>query len=406
MPSTRAGPSSTGGDPTEPVRIGFLFNHEAPHQVAHALPIALALLEHPRRPDVTLYLAPGDSAAEVRRLWAEAGGAGDDPRLIALDPAGWPARIGERLTGSAAPLARIDVLRRNRRRFAALDALVVPEKTSTLLKSRFGLPHLRLIHTRHGAGDRAIGFDAASARFDFVLVSGPKIRDRLLQAGLVGPGQYAVTGYPKLDLFARRPRPRLFGDARPVILYNPHPDPDLSSWHAAGPAILRHLARSGRWNVIFAPHVMLFRRRLWASRDPVRLRRTPPVPPDLLGLPHLLIDTGSRASVDMTYTLAADIYLGDASSQVYEFLARPRPAIFWSNDRLDRRADPNFAHWRAGPVVGSLATLDAAIEAALAGPDLYADAQRALVAASFDTTGGPAAPRAADAILAFLDRAA
>lgn len=388
------------------MRIGFLFNHEAPHQVAHALPIALALADHPRRPDVTLFLAPGASADEVRQLWIEAGRPVDDHRLVTLDPAGWAARIGESLTGAAAPLARIDVLRRNRRRFAELDALVVPEKTSTLLKSRFGLARLKLIHTRHGAGDRAVGFDAASARFDFVLVSGPKIGNRLVEAGLVGPGQYAVTGYPKFDLFGARPRPRLFPDNKPVILYNPHPDPGLSSWHAAGPAILRHLARSGRWNIVFAPHVMLFRRRLWASRDPLRLRRTPPVPAELKRLPNLLIDTGSRASVDMTYTRAADIYLGDASSQVYEFLARPRPAIFWANDRLDRSRDANFAHWRAGPVVGSLATLDAAIEAALAGPDLYADTQRALVAASFDRVDTPAAPRAAEAILAYLDRAA
>lgn len=388
------------------MRIGFLFNHEAPHQVAHALPIALALIDHPRRPDVRLYLAPGASAEEVRLLWAEAGRAPDDARLVGLKSAGWAARLGEWLTGNAAPLARIDVLRRNRQRFAGLDALVVPEKTSTLLKTRFGLAGMKLIHTRHGAGDRAVGFDAASARFDFVLVSGPKIGDRLLEAGLIERGRYAVTGYPKFDLFADRPRPRLFPDDKPVILYNPHPDPALSSWHAAGPAILRHLVRSGRWNIVFAPHVMLFRRRLWASRDPLRLHRTPPVPADLKGLPNLLIDTGSRASVDMTYTRAADIYLGDASSQIYEFLARPRPAIFWANDRQDRSGDASFAHWRAGPVVGSLATLDAAIETALAGPDLYADAQRALVASSFDRVDTPAAPRAAAAILAYLDRAA
>lgn len=389
-----------------PVRIGFLFNHEAPHQVAHALPIALALLDHPRRPDVRLYLAPGASADETRRVWAESGRAPDDPRLVMLDPARWPARLGEWLTGAAAPLARIDVLRRNRGLFAGLDALVVPEKTSTLLKDRFGLDTLRLIHTRHGAGDRAVGFDAASARFDFVLVSGPKIRDRLLAAGLIGADDHAVTGYPKFDLFAHRPRPRLFADDRPVILYNPHPDPQLSSWHAAGPAILRHLVQSGRWNIVFAPHVMLFRRRLWASRAPLRLRRTPPVPADLIGHPNLLVDTGSRASVDMTYTRAADIYLGDASSQIYEYLVRPRPAIFWANDRQDRGDDPNFAHWRAGPVVGSLAALDAALEAARADPDRHADAQRALVAASFDGVDTPAAPRAAAAILAYLDRAA
>lgn len=388
------------------MRIGFLFNHEAPHQVAHALPVALALIAHPRRPDVSLYLSPGASADEVRRLWKEAGHAPDDLRLVPLESAGWAGRLGEWLTGNAAPLARIDVLRRNRRRFADLDALVVPEKTSTLLKSRFGLPRLKLIYTDHGAGDRPVAFDAMGARFDFILVSGAKMRDRLLAAGSIGPGNHAVTGYPKFDLFAARPRPRLFQNDRPVILYNPHPDPALSSWHTAGPAILRHLARSGRWNIVFAPHVMLFRRRLWASPAPPRVKRTPPIPSDVVGLPHVLIDTGSRASVDMTYTRAADIYLGDASSQIYEFLAKPRPAIFWADDRRDCGQEEALAHLRAGPVVNSLTALDAAIEAAIANPSLYMEAQRALVATTFDQIEVPAAPRAAEAILAYLDRAA
>lgn len=388
------------------MRIGFLFNHEAPHQVAHALPIALALIDHPRQPDVRLFLAPGDSATEVRRLWRAVGRPEGDPRLVDLAPAGALARIGERLIGGAAPLARIDVLRQNRDLFAACDALVVPEKTSTLLKSRFGLSDLKLIHTRHGAGDRAVGFDAASARFDFVLVSGAKVRDRLLAAGLISPGRYAVTGYPKFDLFASLPRPRLFEDTRPVVLYNPHPDPSLSSWHAAGPAILRHLAQSDRFNVIFAPHVMLFRRKLWASLAPLRLQRTPAIPPELKARANVLIDPGSPASVDMTYTRAADIYLGDASSQIYEYLLRPRPAIFWDAGDRDRAGDPNFAHWRAGPVVRSLAGLDDALAAALDRPDAYAEAQRALVTTTFDITDRPAAARAADAILEFLDRAA
>ena len=52
------------------------------------------------------------------------------------------------------------------------------------IRDSFGLEALKLIHTRHGAGDRAIGFDKASGRFDLVLLSGEKIRDRLAAAGL------------------------------------------------------------------------------------------------------------------------------------------------------------------------------------------------------------------------------
>jgi hypothetical protein len=36
--------------------------------------------------------------------------------------------------------------------------------------------------------------------------------------------------------------------------------------------------------------------------------------------PEIEVITGSDASIDMIYLLAADIYLGDVGSQVYEFL--------------------------------------------------------------------------------------
>ena len=49
------------------------------------------------------------------------------------------------------------------------------------------------------------------------------------------------------------------------------------------------------------------------------------MPKQLLRAPNLRFDPGSPASTDMTYTRAADIYLGDVSSQVYEFIAEPRP---------------------------------------------------------------------------------
>src|SRR3546814_12960419 len=71
--------------------------------------------------------------------------------------------------------------------FRTLDMLVVAEKTSLLLKSRYGLSNLFMVHTRHGAGDRAIGFDKASAGFDHILCSGEKIRRRLIVDAGVDP---------------------------------------------------------------------------------------------------------------------------------------------------------------------------------------------------------------------------
>src|SRR5690606_4003226 len=153
-------------------------------------------------------------------------------------------------------------------------ALVVPEKTSALLKTRFGL-RTALIHTRHGAGDRAIGFDKASSRFDLVLLSGPKIRDRLEQAGQLKPGGYAIVGYPKFDLPPARPSGPLFDKPRPTVLYDPHPSPSQSSWYRVGPAVLEWFADQDRFNLLFAPHVMLFAKRWTIGLDPLSIARVP-----------------------------------------------------------------------------------------------------------------------------------
>ena len=81
----------------------------------------------------------------------------------------------------------------------AAHGLHVAEKTSLILKTRYGLTDLKIVHTRHGAGDRAIGFNPESAKFDLVLVSGPKIRDRLIAEAGLTPDQIALVGYPKFE---------------------------------------------------------------------------------------------------------------------------------------------------------------------------------------------------------------
>jgi CDP-glycerol glycerophosphotransferase (TagB/SpsB family) len=298
-------------------------------------------------------------------------------------------------------------LRDNLDRFRELTALVVPEKTSLMLKTRFGLDHLRMVHTRHGAGDRAIGFDRASGLFDYVLVSGRKIRDRLAQAGLLRPDGHAIVGYPKFDLLAQRPAPpKPFDNGRPTILYNPHPSPRLSSWYRMGPQILDHFRRSDRYNLIFAPHVMLFARKWTLSLDPPAIARVGKIDKAVAECPHILVDTGSAASIDMSHALAADIYLGDASSQIYEFLVKPRPCIFMNAQRHAWRGNPDFAHWEAGPVIESVAELDTALASAVDQPARYSAIQRRMFAHTFDLNETPSSHRAAHALSQWLDRVA
>jgi hypothetical protein len=385
------------------LRIGFLFNHAAGHQVAHALPIALAMARAHPAIQVRIFVTPGPVEAETRRLWAAGGEPPSNGRIERLAQPSLAARWMTVLSGGAVPADRVSILRRNLAHFAECDALVVPEKTSALLKTRFGMK-TALIHTRHGAGDRAIGFDKASGRFDLVLLSGPKIRDRLEAAGLLKPGGYAIVGYPKFDLPPGELSGPLFDKPRPTVLYNPHPSPSLSSWYRMGPAVLEWFADQDRFNLIFAPHVMLFAKRWTIGLDPLSIARVPPIPERIFAAPNIHVDTGSPALFDMTYTALADIYLGDASSQVYEFLRRPRPCVFLDPAGRPWRGNPDFSHWQAGPVVRSVPEMAEALSDAVADPGRYADAQGQLFAYSFDLDRRPSAERAAEAIVEWLAR--
>jgi hypothetical protein len=384
------------------LRIGFLFNHSCGHQVAHALPVAMASAWSREQVDLRVLVAPGACEEEVRRLCS--GYRGPVPTIIPLRPAAKQAKILHALSGRAVPFDTLSVLYRNLDHFRALDALVVPEKTSLLLKSLFRLRSLKLIHTRHGAGDRAIGFDRASQSFDLVLMSGRKIRDRLQAAGLLKPDGHAIVGYPKFDTVSHVPPPPLFDNDRPTVVYNPHPSPALSSWYRMGAQVLDYFAASDRYNLIFAPHIMLFAKRLTVSLSPFSLQWRREIPAAVRNLPHIHIDTGSPACLDMGYLRAADIYLGDASSQVYEFIRQPRPCIFLNPAGHCWEENLDFAHWRTGPVVQSVDALDGALAQAVANPRAYRTIQNALFNYSFDIDDRPSAERAATAILEFMNR--
>lgn len=384
------------------MRIGFLFNHDQVHQVAHSLPIALALARADLGLEIVVATTNRRMTAEVIRLGEELIGHGVD--LVEL---GLKRRTSQVLAVAAEailPATKLLFYGDNLDFFRSLDILVVAEKTSLILKTRYGLDRLKIIHTRHGAGDRAIGFDKASAGFDHVLVSGRKIRDRLVDETSLDPRKISVVGYPKFDLLPRgRTTHPLIDDGRPVVLYNPHVSPHLSSWYEAGRQVLDWFVEHDDHHLIFAPHVMLFERPFVVTIDKLRLRRVGRIEERYLRAPNIHIDLGSRASTTMAYTERADIYLGDVSSQLYEFLLKPRPCVFLNTHRHAWRDDPNFGHWRAGPVIETPDQLGGALASARADHETrWRPVQQTMFAESFDLTEEPSAVRAARAVARFV----
>lgn len=382
------------------LRVGFLFNHDQVHQLRHSLPIAIELAARGKLGTIVALTSSPRLTAEVQQILREQSSNLEVQELSLRSGAG---KLFDAGLNWLIPARKLAIYRDNLDVFAALDVLVVAEKTSAVLKSRYGLKDLKIIHTRHGAGDRAIGFNRASAKFDKVLVSGETIRARLIADAGVEPSRIEVVGYPKFDLEPGNGAVLPFADSsRPTVLYNPHVAPHLSSWFRHGKQVLEFFAANQDYNLIFAPHVMLFERPVTVTISPPRLHLPGGIPDHILRAPNIHIDVSSPACTDMTYTRAADIYLGDVSSQIYEFIVEPRPCIFLnSHGRTGYERDPNFAHWAAGEVIDDVGGLDAALRTAVEHPDRYKAAQQQLFASHIDMTAEKSSTRAARAIERF-----
>ena len=119
-------------------------------------------------------------------------------------------------------------------------------------------------------------------------------------------------------------------------------------------------------------------------------------------LPHVHCDIDGFAMVDGSYTGVADVYLGDTSSQVIEFLVRPRPCVFLNAGGAAWEGDPNYAMWACGEVVGDVADVVAALDRAALVHVKYAKVQAEFAAQSLGAVEGGAA-RAAGEILRLLE---
>lgn len=386
---------------TRPIRIGFLYNHEGLHQIAHTAPFISPLQQI--APQITVEVLTSSDAqtqAVLPHLDPEV-----PPPVIRRIKAGPVAKVAHALTGGIIPLARIGSLTANRDLLASYDALMVPETTTTLLKTRLGADRTRLIHYPHGAGDRSISVSPDIARFDFVMVQGEKTRDRMLAEGVIRKADHAIIGYPKFDP-AKLTEPRKFFDNdRPTVLYNPHFDPLLSSWHEFGLKVLDYFAGQQTYNLIVAPHVMLFQRRVLASVEHRKIRFRKAIPAHYYQHDHIRIDTGSQFSVDMSYTRSADLYLGDVSSQIYEFIHNPRPAIFLNSHKSDWQNDLSYRFWHFGEVLDDVGDLGAALNRAFPLAEKYRERQTTAFEQTFSIDENrSSASRAAQAIADYLQR--
>ncbi len=281
----------------------------------------------------------------------------------------------------------------NIQKFFGYDVIISPDSdTNKLISKCKKAPKVPLfIHSKHGAGDRPRKSFASLRKISLALLPGEKQKNLYIKTGLIPAEKCVVTGYPKFDVIPTDRKANLFSENKPIIVYNPHFEQELSSWERWGLEILEYFFQQNTYNFIFAPHTNLFHRVINQKKFPNKYFHAP----------HMIIDFGSEKSVDMTYTQAADIYLGDVSSQIYEFIRIPRPCLFLNAHNIPWQNHPNYLNWHMGHVFDQLPDL----WKHLAGDSLsnpYLEIQKKLFQETYSITDESAGLRSANAIHQYL----
>lgn len=242
----------------------------------------------------------------------------------------------------------------------------------------------------HGAGDRETGYIDDYKCFDYLLISGASKKKRMLENNLITQETGKLIGYPKFDLTFQSPPEQFFDNNRPVVVYAPHCNRNETSWFKWGEDILDYFFNNKKFNLIFAPHILLFEKNKNFNSKYYSAR-------------NIQIDLNSSKLTDMSYMKSADIYLGDVSSQVYEFTAfKPRPCVFLNAQKYAWQDNESFRMWKMGDVVEDIITLDEKLNIAINKHKNYNSIQIALRDETFSFLSLTAGERGANAIIDIL----
>ncbi|MBO1074354.1 hypothetical protein [Roseomonas marmotae] len=365
--------------------IIFLFIGGA-HHVYHLAPVAAELTRLLPGHSVTCLSCSAETSAALERVRAVL-----EVPALRIEPVRVPlwGRLLSAVTGRHSS-TKMPLLLSLSPRLRRAAAIVTPERTSAQLRM-MGLRHKLMIHFRHGAGDRAPRSEQRQSAFDLVVVPGEKDLRRAQEKGYMPAAKMRACGYVKLEFCTRLARnaPPLFENGRPTVLYNPHFDAATSSWPLAR-QVIECFAAQSRYNLIFAPHIRAAENMEAAERAEWEALARPG---------SIIVDLGSERLIDMSYVLAADIYLGDISSQLYEFLARPRPVAFLNAHRVAWKGDPRFAGWELGEVAESVEEIMPMLDRAVHSHPGVVQRQQAALRQAFGDIEG-AARRGAEVIAA------
>lgn len=223
------------------------------------------------------------------------------------------------------------------------NAIVAPLYDYIFLKRIF--PYKYYIYSTHGMPSSEYALSNKITQFDLFFLFGERDRLERKRRGQLTKSNHAMVGFIKYDLIKNTPKYSCFNNDKPIILYNPHWNPEITSYYKVGHRIIDFFTVNDGYNLIFAPHVKLGQKNVLLKKKLKKYEF----------YTNIIIDLGSQACIDMSYTRYADIYLGDVSSQAIEFIfINPRPCLFL--DLHDIKAKPNLKPitWGFGPVYNDI----------------------------------------------------
>ena len=205
-----------------------------------------------------------------------------------------------------------------------------------------------LFYLYHGTGTREYGFESKLKDFDYILAPGNYHKKRLKKTLLLTDEKISIIGTPKSDWLKLKKdkEHNFFENDFPIFYYVPHWNKDLSSYLKWRKIILNYFINNNQYNLIFAPHPLI---KHLSKKEGYKLETS------LKDSNNIIIDHGGKNSIDGTYTAIADIYIGDVSSMVTEWIMQePRPCIFINAHKKKWEGNDDYYMWKFGNVVDEI----------------------------------------------------
>ena len=236
------------------------------------------------------------------------------------------------------------MVKKGKRFFKEADIVVTTSHGTIKMFKKYGIVSPKFIYQYHGSGGREYSFDLELSKYDMIFVTGEFTKNGLIKKKISHENKVKIVGYPKFDfpIDKDKIKKKLFKKDLPIVLYSPHWEPELSSYKKYAKDVLEYFSKQEKYNLIFAPHLLVSH---WKNRFGYNIDFQD------YSSDNIVVDFGSKFSTNGTYLSISDMYIGDVSSMVYEFIARkPKPCIFFNAHGIEWQNNPDYKFWNFGTV--------------------------------------------------------